>query len=104
MSEKNEVKRDGAKAVKNSGRGAVKGDAVWKEFVVDYKEYKNSFSINRDNWAKICTDAWKNDRHKYPLLKLVLGAGGQKTRLAVIEFSVLEYLMDRVEELENGAG
>ena len=35
MSERSEVKRDGAKAQKNSGRGDYqKGDAKWKKFVV----------------------------------------------------------------------
>ena len=41
MSERSEVKRDGAKAQKNSGRGDYqKGDAKWKQFLVDYKETK----------------------------------------------------------------
>jgi len=39
MSERAEVKRDGSKAQKNSGRGAYqKGDAKWKNCLVDYKE------------------------------------------------------------------
>ena len=39
MSERSEVKRDKAKAQKNSGRGDYqKGDAQWKQFLVDYKE------------------------------------------------------------------
>ena len=102
MSEKNEIKRDGAKAQKNSGRGKIaKGDAQWREFVVDYKEYGKGFSISRDVWAKICTDAWKVDRDKHPLLKLILGAGAHKTRLAVIEFSVLEDILERLEELDG---
>jgi len=37
MSERSEVKRDGAKAQKNSGRGDYqKGDAKWNQFLVDY--------------------------------------------------------------------
>jgi hypothetical protein len=103
MSEKNEIRRDGAKAQKNSGRGKIsKGDAQWKNFVVDYKEYGKSFSISRDSWAKICTDSMKVDRSKFPLLKLILGSGQQKTRLAVIEFAVLEELIERLESLEDG--
>ena len=59
MSERGEVKRDKAKAQKNSGRGSYqKGDAVWKDFVVDYKEYSKSISINKEIWAKICTDTF----------------------------------------------
>ena len=46
MSERGEVKRDGAKAQKNSGRGEYqKGDSIWHDFVVDYKEYSKSISI-----------------------------------------------------------
>ena len=46
MSERGEAKRDGAKLQKNSGRGQYqKGDATWRSFVVDYKEYEKSISI-----------------------------------------------------------
>ena len=56
MSERSEVKRDGAKAQKNSGRGDYqKGDAKWKSFLIDYKEAGTSFNLNKDNWSKICT-------------------------------------------------
>ena len=37
MSEKNESKRIGAKQHKNSGRNTQKGDATWRDFVVDFK-------------------------------------------------------------------
>ena len=91
MSERGEIKRDGAKAQKNSGRGQYqKGDAQWNDFVVDYKEYEKSISISPDIWAKICTDTFKVDRNKFPVLKLILGAGNNKTRLAVIEWSLFE--------------
>ena len=62
MSERGEISRlNGAKATKNSGRGRIqKGDAFYDRFTVDVKEYANSYSISRDNWAKICTDAVKN--------------------------------------------
>ena len=46
MSERAEVRRDGAKAQKNSGRGDYqKGDAQWKQFLVDYKEAGVSFTL-----------------------------------------------------------
>lgn len=92
MSERSEVKRDGAKAQKNSGRGDYqKGDAKWKKFVVDYKEYAKSISINKIMWAKICTDTFKVDRSMHPVLKLILGNDKEgKIRLAVIEWSLLE--------------
>ncbi len=98
MSERSEAKRDGAKQQKNSGRGNYqKGDAQWKNFVVDYKEYERSISITEAMWAKICTDTFKVNRNKYPVLKLILGSSSKKTRLAVIEWSLLEQLVERWE-------
>lgn len=95
MSERSEIKRDGAKGQKNSGRGDYqKGDAIWHNFVVDYKEYSKSISISKGMWSKICTDTFKVSRDKSPVLKLVLGSDGSKTRLAVIEWSMLEQLIE----------
>lgn len=96
MSEKSEIKRDGAKAQKNSGRGKMqKGDAIWRGFCVDYKEYTESYSVSRKSWGKICNDAWASGQ-LIPALKLILGSkeGYSRTRLAVIEWSVLEELLD----------
>lgn len=102
MSEASEVKRDGAKAQKNSGRGKLqKGDALWNGFVVDYKEYSKSISISRDVWAKICTDAWKQGAEWKPVLKLILGSTNNKTRLAVIEWSELEELVDKAGKWDS---
>ena len=99
MSERSEAKRDGAKLQKNSGRGQIqKGDAKWKNFVVDYKEYEKSISISQDIWAKICTDTFRVDRSKHPLLKLILGRDNAKIRLAVIEWSLLEELIECYEK------
>lgn len=94
MSERGEIKRDGAKAQKNSGRGQYqKGDAKWYNFVVDYKETASSFNLNKDVWAKICTDTFKVNRNMHPALKIIIGED-KKTRLAIIEWSVLEDLVD----------
>ena len=102
MSERSEVKRDKAKPQKNSGRGNYqKGDSQWHNFVVDYKEYEKSISISKSIWAKICTDTFKVSRDKYPVLKIILGKDNQKIRLAVIEWSLLEQL---VECWENNNG
>lgn len=99
MSEKSEAKRDGARQQKNSGRGDYsKGDAQWKDFVVDYKEYESSISISQKIWAKICTDTFKVSRNKFPVLKLILGKDNSKTRLAVIEWSLLEQLVEEWEK------
>ena len=98
MSERAEVKRDGAKAQKNSGRGDYqKGDANWKKFLVDYKEAGTSFNLNKDNWAKICTDTFKVNRNMHPALKIIIGAES-KVRLGIIEWSVLEELIEFYEE------
>jgi hypothetical protein len=94
MSEKGEIKRMGARAHKNSGRGMVKGDASWEEFVVDIKEANKTFTLNQDVWAKIVTDTLKVDRNKSPLLQIVIGTGNMKVRLAIIEWSELERLVD----------
>jgi hypothetical protein len=103
LTERGEIKRDGAKAQKNSGRGQYqKGDARWKSFVVDYKEYSKSFSINKSSWAKICTDTFKVSRDCFPVLKIILGEGSEKTRLAVIEWALLEDLVESWERHHGG--
>jgi len=91
MSERSESKRIGATKHKNSGRNTKKGDATWKRFTVDFKEYPKSFSVNQSNWAKATTDALKNGND--PAIFVVLGENNKKTRLAVIELSVLEELL-----------
>ena len=102
MSERSEVKRDGAKPQKNSGRGDYqKGDSQWHDFVVDYKEYEKSISTSKSIWSKICTDTFKVSRDKYPVLKIILGKDNQKTRLAVIEWALLEQLIECWED-RNG--
>jgi hypothetical protein len=95
MSERGEAKRIGAKLHKNSGRNYTKGDATWENYVVDFKEYGKSFSISQDVWAKAVTDCMKVDRSKSPAIIVVLGEGNRKTRLAVIELSELERLIEK---------
>lgn len=91
MSEKSESKRLGAKLHKNSGRGTHKGDASWENFTVDFKEVGKSFTLNKEVWAKATTDAIRNGND--PAIVVVIGASGIKTRLAVIEMSILEQLI-----------
>lgn len=98
MSEKSELKRMGAKVHKNSGRGRYqKADGSTSRFVVDVKEYSKSISLNKDMWAKIVTDCLKTDNTKNPLLMLVLGDSNRKTRLAVIEWEILEELLKEID-------
>jgi len=95
MTERSESKRIGAKQHKNSGRNTKKGDASWYNFVIDFKEVGKSFTLNKDVWAKATTDALKSN--KDPAIVVVLGET-QKTRLAVIELSLLEQLLEEREQ------
>ena len=92
--ERSEAKRMGAKTTKNSGRGMVKGDGRWRNFLVDWKFAKKSFTLNKDVWSKVVTDTLKSDREKNPALIIVLGEGNDIVRLAIIEQEVLEQLDD----------
>lgn len=94
MSERSESKRISAKQHKNSGRGTHKGDASWENFTVDFKEVGKSFTLNKEVWAKATTDAIKNGND--PAIVVVLGSEGIKTRLAVIELSLLEMILDQL--------
>jgi len=94
MTEKSESKRIGAKQHKNSGRNTQKGDASWKNFVVDFKEVGKSFTLSKEVWAKATTDAMKNS--KDPAIVVVMGEGNSKVRLAIIEMSILEQLVEGV--------
>jgi len=98
MSEKSEGKRIGATLHKNSGRNTKKGDASWFNFVIDFKEVGKSFTLNKDVWAKATTDALKSN--KDPAIVIVLGETN-KTRLAVIELSLLEQLLEERDKNEN---
>jgi len=92
MSERSESKRIGAKQHKNSGRNTKKGDATWNNFTVDFKESSKSFTLNKDVWAKVVTDAIKNNND--PALVVVLGKDNKKIRLAIIELDILEQVME----------
>ena len=97
MTERAEIKRDGATAQKNSGRGDYqKGDALWYDFVVDYKEASRSFTLNKEVWAKICTDTFRVSRDRHPVLKIILG-DTQKVRLGIVEWTYLENLVGELE-------
>lgn len=87
MSERAEVKRDGAKAQKQRQGRISKGDAKWKQFLVDYKEAGSTFTLNKNVWAKICTDTFKVNRNMHPSLKIIIGHQN-KVRLGIIEWAV----------------
>ena len=93
MSERSEIKKIGGKAHKNSGRGQyTKSDATWENFTVDFKEVSKSFTVNKDVWAKAVTDSIKNNND--PAIIVIIGEGNQKVRLAIIEFSILEEMVN----------
>ena len=94
MSERSESKRLGAKQHKNSGRNNKKGDATWRNFIVDFKEVSKSFTLNKDVWAKAVTDSIKSGTDKSPAIIVILGEGNTKVRLAIIEMDMLEQLTE----------
>ncbi len=91
MTERGEASRINARLHKNSGRNYTKGDATWNQYVLDFKEFTKSFSITQNVWAKVVTDTLKVDRQKSPAICLVLDG---KTRLAIIEWSEFERLVE----------
>lgn len=94
MSEAAEIKRDGMKAVPNSGRGIAKGDAILYPFLVDIKEYTESFAVSRKNWAKVSTDSFSNGRLQ-PAFKLCLGEEGKPpTRVWVVGDEMFHEMRD----------
>lgn len=103
MSELNEARMDGAMLQKNSGRGKFKkGDAVIDDFLlVDYKEYKKSFGINKSVWGKVSTDAVLQGYE--PSMKLVIGEEGEpKTRLWLVGDSLMKELLEYRRQVLNG--
>lgn len=89
-----EIKRFGGTPQKNSGRGQNhKGDATVNKFLVDVKEYKKSYSVSKENWGKVCTDAVQSGMQSAALAVVLGESDGRKTRLWVIsESDMLEYL------------
>ena len=86
MSERRLINKDGAKAVKNSGRGIHKGDAQLPPFLVDYKEYAKGIRVDTKMWKKISEDAWE-EGHLEGCLGLNLQEdNGNVYRLAVIDW------------------
>lgn len=104
MSEAHEIKRLGATPVKNSGRsrGVAKGDAILEPFLVDVKEYDKSFSVSRENWGKISSDAVNNGRRE-PMFLLCLGEEGQTpVRVWVVSDSMGREMLEAWREKYEG--
>jgi hypothetical protein len=96
-SELAEIKRMGGKPQKNSGRGLYqKGDATLGPFVTDVKEYSKSFSLTRDVWGKISTDASKH--RKEPALMICLGTGRETVRMWVVGDEMFHLMLATYQE------
>ena len=89
--EKEEIKRDGAQGVKNSGRGMMKGDAKLGEFLIDYKHNEKTYTLTRDAWRKMRKDAW-NSQYRHPCISVVLGEDSD-TKVAIIEWDMFRELV-----------
>jgi hypothetical protein len=90
--ERRQAKRDGAKPVKNSGRGHEKGDAKLPGFLMDYKFNDKSFQLTADNWVKFSNQAWKQDRRE-PIICVNFGDG---SRIAIIDWSVFRQYFEEI--------
>lgn len=90
--EKEEIKKDKAKSVKNSGRGVNKGDAVLNKFLVDYKHNEKTFTLTHKNWLKMRIDAWKSN-YRYPCISIVMGKDSE-TKVAIVDWEVFRELVE----------
>lgn len=101
-----ELKRINATPTKNSGRGKFnKGDGILSIkdepiFTCDVKEYKKSFAVSEENWAKISLDAQKNGNTR-PLFKLALGDTEPRTRVVVIDEDMFNMLIEAYWIMED---
>lgn len=96
VSEKNLAARDGAKLVKNSGRGHEKGDAKLDPFLIDYKETPKSFTVNYAAWKKHSKDAWEN-HHREPVIVVEL----DEETLAVVNWYLLKQMRLAYNYVDN---
>lgn len=79
-----------------------KGDCILEPFLVDIKEYDESFTVSRKNWAKLSADAIQNKRRQ-PMFFLALGEEGkQPVRVAVIGESMFHEMLEAWKEKYEG--
>lgn len=77
-----------------------KGDARLGPFLIDYKEYKESFAVSRKNWAKLQSDAFRTEQSQ-PTFRLVLGSedSQDKLRLWVLSDDMFWEMLDAWEQI-----
>lgn len=82
---------DGARPVKNSGRGPEKGDAKTDDWLIDYKFNNSTFTLSATAWQKMVKDAWKEGQRD-PVIVVKLNG---LEPIAIIDFELLkEYYND----------
>ena len=100
MNENREIKKDDARPIKNSGRGFQKGDAIINDrYLVDYKNYTKSFSINLNKWHKHALDSIEAG-FLTPCFGVTLNDGDDNVKVAIIPWD--EFM--RLQESYNGEG
>jgi len=95
--ERKEATRDGAKLVKNSGRGAEKGDAKLGPFLIDYKFNAKSFTLSIKNWISLRKDAWGNGQRE-PLIVVKFEDG---SKVAILEWEMFEQMREDYERAQR---
>lgn len=106
--EKKQAKLDGAKLVKNSGRGMKKGDAIWHELLLDYKFTEGkSFSLNNKAFQKHLADA-RLDGDRIGTYVIIFQEEPFDKKYAIVDWEWLKslyeddaYLSEEVYELKQ---
>lgn len=82
-----------------------KGDARLGPFLIDYKEYDESFAVSRKGWAKLQSDAFRTAQSQ-PTFRLVLGSkdSPDKLRLWVISDDMFNEMLEAWEEKYGDEG
>ncbi len=104
MREAREIRADGATPIPNSGRGMLKGDAVLGNYLLDYKDYTNSFSISLKALHKHARDSWKA-HHKIPCQAVTInpkeGSNDRAMKVAIIPWNAFQDLLETERKYEE---
>jgi hypothetical protein len=82
-----------------------KVDARKGPFLIDYKEYTESFAVSRKNWAKLQSDAFRTGQSQ-PAFRLVLGSKDNPNplRLWVISDDMFNEMLEAWEKVYGDEG
>lgn len=93
------ARMDGARLVKNSGRGMNKGDAVYHNILIDYKfTEKDSYSLNINKFQKHLQDAFS---HRLQPAIVVIYENHKNRAIAMVEWPLLQELIDENNDLHS---